>query len=721
MMKELLLLFTFTSFVYAEPSIGFEFSNDFNNTLNFILAEVDRANIANFLRNFSSRPHLGGTPAEWENAHFVAETWKTQGLDEVHLTPYDVLLSYPVKEKPNYVKLLNTNDEVVWKSQGRTPPLHSEEEKSKDVFPDFNAYSAPGNITGNLVYVNFGHEHDLNYLEGIGISVNGCIVIARYGKVFRANIVESSARRGAIGVILYPDPHEYAKEGPDRVYPDTVFMPGSAAPYGTTQLEDGDPLTPFFPSIESAFRIPEKETTLPKIPVMPIGYNDAAVILSKLAGKEAPSDWQGALNFTYNFGPGFKDCGCRLSMEVNTHNQRTTTYNVVGVMKGIEEPDRYVILGNHRDAWIFGAVDPSSASAVMLELTRVLTEYRRETGWSPRRTLVFCSWGSEEYGLVGSQEWVEQFQKQLSNRGIVYLNLDMAIEGNYTVRTKSSPLLYNIGREISKLVPNPDPEEVRAGRSTVFDTWLYRNPDEKRPGYPRFTGLGSGSDYKGFQHNLGIPSLEYRYTHSKEMFSEPLYHTLYETFYLVSELYDKGFHFHASITQLWGLIAVYIAEAEVIPFSLDEYALFIDDAKNSIFNQFGVLIEGRNITFGHFDNASKIFAQEVENFKKNIDHLDTKNPLALRRINDQLMLVERAFIDARGLPGRPHYNHVVFAPSSTDNYAATAFAGLSDALNGIEDLPEDEQNRLWRTFEEHLATCTYLLMSASKILSEELW
>ncbi|KAB7505312.1 Glutamate carboxypeptidase 2, partial [Armadillidium nasatum] len=171
-------------------------------------------------------------------------------------------------------------------------------------------------------------------------------------------------------------------------------------------------------------------------------------------------------------------------MEVNTHNQRTTTYNVVGVMKGIEEPDRYVILGNHRDAWIFGAVDPSSASAVMLELTRVLTEYRRETGWSPRRSLVFCSWGSEEYGLVGSQEWVEQFQKQLSNRGIVYLNLDMAIEGNYTVRTKSSPLLYNIGREISKLVPNPDPEEVKAGRSTVFDTWLYRNPDEKRPGYP---------------------------------------------------------------------------------------------------------------------------------------------------------------------------------------------------------------------------------------------
>ncbi|CAL4210621.1 unnamed protein product, partial [Meganyctiphanes norvegica] len=600
------------------------------------------------------------------------------------------------------------------------PPLLLNANSSYGLFRGLRTFANWG-PPGDVVYAGFGRKKDFDYLESVGISVTGRIVLVRYGKAFRANAAAMAEAQGAIGVIFYSDPVNYAPSTPDDVYPRSVLMPPSAAPAGTVKLKDGDPLTPFYPAIESAFHIPEEEAPIPKIPTQPISYRDAWAILSRMGGPEAPSEWQGGLNITYHLGPQLQQEGWKVNLEVHTSSKNTTTYNVLGVIRGAQEPDRYVILGNHIDAWILGSIDPSCGTAAMMELSRVMLKLKEETGWRPRRSIIFAAWGSEEYGLVGSQEWTEQFGKQLADRTLAYLNVDMAIEGNYTLRTKSAPLLYDIVFEATKKIPNPDPAEVEAGRLTVYDTWALKRPDPKNPKVPWMQLVGSGSDYKGFQHNLGIPCLDLRYTHSNYTLGEPMYHTLYETFELVDELYDRGFHFHKATTALWGYLAVNIADSLVIPFSLEKYEIFIHTAYHGILEKYGDVIAAQNITMKYFHNACQNFKQRVISFREKQANLDTHSPLAVRHMNDQLMMVERAFIDPRGLPGRTDYNHILTAPSATDAYAGTAFAGLTDTLVAITESGDEELSQLWRTFRHHLSVVTHYLDTAAKVLTDDLW
>ncbi|XP_069193341.1 N-acetylated-alpha-linked acidic dipeptidase 2 isoform X1 [Procambarus clarkii] len=520
---------------------------------------------------------------------------------------------------------------------------------------------------------------------------------------------------------MYSDPADYAPAGPDFVYPHSSYMPPSASPFGTVKLGDGDPLTPFYPAIESAFRIPEEEASLPKIPAQSISYDDAWQILSRMGGAVAPASWQGNLNNTYHTGPGLAHPGWKVNVDVNNNNTQTTTYNVVGVITGHEEPDRYVILGNHLDAWLFGGLDPNSGTAAMLELSRVFVHLRNETGWRPRRSLVFCGWGAEEYMAVGSTEWTQQFAKQLSDRAVAYLNVDMALEGNYTLRTMSSPLLTDAVFESAKKIPNPDPAEVMVGRKSVYTTWAARRPDPLQPDTPLLQAIGSGSDYMGFQHNLGIPSMDICYTHDNSTIGEPMYHTLYETFAVVDEIYDKGFHFHSAVAAMWGDLAVVLSESKVLPFSLVSYAAFIKRAQDHIAQRYGDLIRSQNITLKYFTDAGQTFNTSAFIFNKALESLDLKSPLVVRRVNDQLMMVERSFIDPRGLPKQPELNHVITAPSKNDAYSSTAFAGLVDTLADIEEAAEEDRQHLWRTFAEHLAAVTHLLETAAKVLSGDLW
>lgn len=685
------------------------------------MRQVDPQSIRQFLRSLTHLPHLGGTVEEHRMSALISDTWHRQGMDEVHMVPYEVLLSYPSKEVPNLVRLVDQDGAATWVSAAKQKPLYSPEEAIPDVPFTFNGYAAPGNVTGDVVYVNYGRAQDFEKLSEEGIDLEGKIVLARYGKIFRANIAQTAEDLGAVGLVLFSDPSDYAPEGPEFVYPHSYFLPPSAAPFGTVKLVDGDPLTPFYPATQSAFHIPMAEAPIPTIPVQPISYEDAWQILSRLSGAPAPEEWQGGLNITYHLGPGFSQPGWKLNLDVNNNNTHTTTYNVIGVIKGSVEPDRYVLLGNHIDAWIFGGLDPNSGTAAMLELSRVFTKLVKEKGWRPRRSLVFCAWGAEEYGLVGSLEWTEQFGKQLADRAVAYLNVDMAIEGNYTLRTKSAPLLYQVIYESAKKIPNPDPEETKAGRLTVYDTWALRKPDPVESNTPLMQFIGSGSDYKGFQHNLGIPCMDTRYTYSNRTLGEPQYHTLYETFSLVDEIYDRGFHFHKAVTDLWGFVALRLSEPEILPFSLGAYATFISRASANILEKYGDLIASQNITMDYFTAAVQKFNSSTIDFKKSIEKLDLKNPLAVRRVNDQLMMVERAFIDTRGLPGRPDYNHIVTAPSKNDAYSGTAFAGLSDTLFALQETPDDLRPDLWVTFSRHLAAVTHALETASKVLTDDLW
>ncbi|XP_071551849.1 N-acetylated-alpha-linked acidic dipeptidase 2-like isoform X3 [Panulirus ornatus] len=680
----------------------------------YIADNIEPDNIRAFLRKLTRRPHMGGTEAEEQLARWVADTWRTQGLDEVHLVPYHVLLSYPHPVEPNLVRILNDDGSEVWVSEAKQKPLYAPEEASTEVPFTFNGYAAKGDVTGEVVYAYYGRRQDFDFLATEGVDVSGKIILARYGRIFRANTVLTAEVRGALGVVFFSDPADFAPDGSGFVYPNSSFMPSSAAPFGTVLMNEGDPLTPFYPATESAFHISEEEARLPKIPSQPISYEGAKQILSHMGGDVAPASWQGGLNVMYRLGPGFVQQGWMLNLKVNNWKNQTTTYNVVGVLKGREEPDRYVVLGNHLDAWIFGAVDPSSGTAAMLELSRVLLKLHNETGWRPRRSMVFCGWGAEEYGMVGSVEWTEQFGKQLSDRTVAYLNVDMAIEGNNTLRTKSTPLLADVIFESAKKVPNPDDDEVAAGREKVYDTWVLRRPDPLNPDKPQLQFIGSGSDYKGFQHNLGIPCMDTRYTFDNTTLGEPLYHTLYETFALVDEIYDSGFRFHKAVAVLWGNIGVNLADSEVLPFSLVTYSDFITRSQEAILEKYGELLASQNVSLEFFTSAAQKFNESVISFNEALLDINMKSPLAVRHINDQLMMVERAFVDPRGLPGRPHYNHVISAPSETDSYSGIAFSGLMDTLSAIKDAPEGDHQELWKIFAHHLAAVTHSLNTAAK-------
>ncbi|KAF2350347.1 PA domain, partial [Trinorchestia longiramus] len=522
--------------------------------------------------------------------------WREFGVDAVWMTSYNVLLSYP--DGPNMVRLLDASSgDLLAENSPKQKPLYAPEESSDEVPFSFNAYAAPGNVTGAVVYANYGREEDYTYLVDSGIDITGKIVIARYGMIFRANMVSFAEELGAAGVLLYTDPADYALDGPDSVYPQSVMMPPSGTQLGTVKLTDGDPLTPFYPSIESAFHIPEKEAAIPKIPVQPLSYEDAYFVLSSLGGPEAPVSWIGALNLTYRLGP--TDPSYVVNMDVHTHNVPAVIHDVIGVIEGAEEPDRYVMLGNHRDAWVFGAIDPSSGTAAMVELARVLSLMRNLTEWRPRRSVVLCSWAAEEYGLVGSMEFTEQFSKQLQDRAVAYLNMDLALVGNYSLKVLAAPMLYDVIWQAAKQVPNPDPVEAAAGRTSVYDTWLARKPDSLDGTRPEMELVGSGSDYRGFMHNQGVTSLDISYNHDESIPGwYPLYHSLYETFALVDELYDQDFLFQSAVTKLWAIVAVSLSDPQVLPFSVLEYSNFISRVQLQISDEFGQLVSDNNRTFG---------------------------------------------------------------------------------------------------------------------------
>lgn len=687
----------------------------------FILQKTNGDAIYASLKNLTSEPHTAGTEADQRQAEWVAQQWREQGLDSVKLVPYEVLLSYPDTDTENTVNVVDEGGNVLWASQGRQPPLWPGEEHP-GVLPTFNAYSASGVVQGEVVYAFLGRDEDFEYLEEHNVSVSGCIVLIRYGDLFRGNQVRAAEKKGAGGVLLFLDPAVVSPEGQDEahVYPNTVFAPPQAAQLGTTMLGNGDPLTPFYPSLESAFRIPEDEADIPKIPVQPLSYSDAAFILSRMGGEEAPEEWQRGLNLTYRLGPGLLDPTLNTSLSVHTHNQRVTVYNVVATLRGAVEPDRYVLLGNHRDAWIFGGVDPSSATASLLEVTR-LYGLLLQGGWRPRRSLVFCSWAAEEYGLVGSTEWTEQFSTHLKSRAVAYLNVDMVFEGTYSFISMASPLLQETIVRVTQMVPNPDQEEAAAGRGYLYDTWLQRQPDTLHPGRPRFLGIGSGSDFASFQHVLGVPCMDMFYTAAPDTPSLPLYHTLYETFHLARNLYDPEMEYNVALTRTWALVAYFLSNEAVVPFSVHLYGEFLTEALLDLEAAYEDLLNQTQPLLNHLREAVSNFSAVTTNWTANLVSLQLDDPMAVRAANDAQMMLDRAFLDPRGLPGRPHFNHVVMAPSSSNTYASQSFAGLQDLLADLPYLPPDEQAIRWRQINKHLAAVIHLIRAAANTLTGELW
>ncbi|XP_069165778.1 N-acetylated-alpha-linked acidic dipeptidase 2-like isoform X3 [Procambarus clarkii] len=711
-----------------------------------IIQLVNTTNLRDNLKELSRRPHLAGTERDDQLANMIRDRFLKEGFDTADLVPYDVLLSRPNHTNPNLITLTDGAGKVVFTSAYTDTPIHEDDDDAEFVHA-FNAYTPaeprvvtvierevlryggepPASPLGDMeseagrgvVYANYARVEDFDTLEKLNVNVSDCIVIARYGKIFRGNKLLHAQERGAKGLILFSDPEDVAQEGvePEKVYPNTWWLPGTGMERGTQNLM-GDLLTPGWPSTAHAYRLKTEDAKLPKIPCQPIGYNDARVLLEKIGGAPAPGAWKGGLmGVAYNLGPELLDQYRSYRLRLNTHNslQVRRSYNVIATIRGDVEPDRYVLLGNHRDAWGYGAADPSSGTSQMLETARVLGQLITE-GWRPRRTLVFCSWGAEEYGLIGSTEWVEEHVNKLQERAVMYLNTDICASGPI-IEVPGSPLLWDPITKITKMVPG-----VRNG-ATVYEEWVAFYAVRNRTS-PKMETLGSGSDYGPFSFYCGIPCLDLWFRGDKNKYNistYPSYHTGYETFYMMDKNMDPGFRIHQGCSRIAALTLRYFADSALLPYSLEHLPKAMKDALDalrkggkrdkliSIYDKYSLLEE----SVMNFTDATAVFARYLK--EKRTEDLD---PITTRAINDLMMKLEQVFILPAGLPGRPQIRHAVFAPSQFDSYAASGFPGITDLLYNMETLTDTERQEREEQIKRHVSDLTIMMQRATSFLKD---
>ncbi|XP_077966171.1 glutamate carboxypeptidase 2-like [Styela clava] len=684
-----------------------------------IMEQMNTTKLEENLRRLASKPHIAGREVdEVELVGFISDSWNSSGLD-VKIHKYDVLLSYPSDTDPNYVAIRTSDGRETVKSALEDKILDQSQNVS-GVVNAYSAYAPAGDPEGDLVYVNFGSIEDFTELnETFGIDVKGKICIARIGGTGKAKKAKHAAEFGCLGLIMYTDPKEFTVAG-KGVYPDDWFLPGSAAQRGSLRLQSGDPLTPKYPSIDTAWREDVSNTDLPTIPVTPIGYDDARKYLSRMAGPEVPTKWKGGLNITYRLGPGFsgKYDTSKMRMHVANRNEMKTVHNVIGYIRGAVEPDRYVILGNHRDAWAFGTLDPSSGTAVMVELARVLGEAVK-TGWRPRRTIIFCSWGAEEFALVGSQEWVEEYQKILSDRTVAYLNVDSSVVGIYSMYAASSPNLRQAVFDAAKKIPNPNKAEAAVGLKTLYDAWRIKLPANLFDPNTLPTVLlpGVGSDYASFLHLTGISVVDMAYVWDVRLGLEfyPVYHTVYETLDLMTTFLDPDFVYHQAIGRLWGELTLSLAESALVPMNCVDYAEQVKSSAAAFLNykSFQKDMEANGINTTLLKSAVEELTNEAKHFHERLKKVDLKNPLAVRAANDQLVLLERSFIDIQGIDGIRE-KHVIYSPGQY--FSNLQFPGLADSLYNI-DKDQNQQMR-WNEVKKQYSIILYHLGSAASILRD---
>ncbi len=623
------------------------------------------------LRRLTLEPHIAGTKEDYATAVYVRDRLRSYGLT-AELKEYDVWLNYP--KSPSILELITTSRQKldIHEAVVAGDPSSS----NPKITPLFNGYSATDDVTGPLVYANYGLPGDYDELKKVGVDVKGKIVIVRYGNSFRGVKAKVAEDHGAIGCIIYSDPADDGYMQGD-VYPKGPWRPVASGQRGSVQYlfnYPGDPLTPGKPSIAGVPRLkPEEATDLTRIPVQPIAYDVAKTIIAPLKGPVRPRGFQGGLPFAYHVG-GTDDVKVRLKTD-NDYKIRTI-WNVVARIDGQQEKDRWIILGNHRDAWVFGAVDPNSGTSAMLEVGRGFGQLLKQ-GWKPRRTIILCSWDAEEYGLIGSTEWAEEYAAELREKAIAYLNLDAAVSGAQ-FGASSVPSLWKLIRAVTRDVKDP-----KTGKS-VYQQWQDRTR-EGRPegeqntgGEARIAALGSGSDYTPFLQHLGIASTDMGFAGDYGV-----YHSAYDSFYWMDHFGDPGFVYHVAAAQIWGTLAMRLADSDGLPFDYIDYANQIRD----FFKEAAKLAGYRNLN-GAFDDkamntAIEDFAKEAARVEKNRqDAIRDSDPSRLKRINDVLIDVERQFIDPRGLRGRVWYKHQIYAPGVYTGYAAQP---LTDFRQAIDD------------------------------------
>jgi N-acetylated-alpha-linked acidic dipeptidase len=612
-------------------------------------------------RHFTAEPHPAGSERNNQLARDIADIWKQQGWDEVKLHRYDVLVSFP--------------REIVLEMVAPTTYRASLREDTYDVDPDtknprvrggYLSLSASGEVTAPIVYAFGGNPEDYDLLRRNGIDVRGKIVLVRYSNPYsyRGFKALTAEKMGAAAMLIYSDPKEdgYAR---GKVFPDGPWGPDSHIQRGAITYDfmvAGDPLTPGWASVPGAKLIkPEEAVSLPKIMAVPMSWRDAKPLLEKMGGPVAPRAWQGALPIQYRLGGE-----ARVHLKVDMDTSVQPNYVVEARIRGAQHPEELVLMANHRDAWEFGGVDPSSGTASMMELTRALGELVKQ-GHRPARTLVACSWDGEEVGLTGSTEWGEQFADELKQNLVAYLNVDSSASGpDFDGQAVASlaPMLI----ETSKSLTAP------SGK-TLYDEWRASTRKErKKPVTDRDlvnTRIGSGSDHTVFLNHLGRPVFNLS-------FEGPygVYHSVYDNHFWVSRIGDPGFRYHRLMSQLWGVLALRLANAEVLPFDCAVYAdhlrQFVDELRPKARAKVDLAPVLRRVA--EFGAAGRQLNQAIAQALA----AGALEGDRARRVNRSLMQVESNWLTPEGIPGRPWFKHLLYAARYT--YANLELPGLTEAI-----------------------------------------
>ncbi|TRZ43552.1 M28 family peptidase [Robertkochia solimangrovi] len=638
------------------------------------LNTVDFPQYREHLSQLTKQPHIAGTPANEKVADYIAQIMGNAGMD-VKRYPYDI---YMAPEAGTSLVELVTPIRLPLNQQENILP---EDPFSEDptLLKGWNAYSGSGDVTAEVVYANYGTKEDFEKLAEMGIDVKGKIVLARYGGNFRGYKAKFAEKYGASGLIIFTDPGDsgYMK---GLTYPEGVYYNESAIQRGSLLTVDytGDPLTPFEPALpldgkKKVKRLDPAKTDLHTIPVLPLPYGSAREIISRMNGQVVPKGWQGGLPYTYRLDGGSE---LKIRLKVDQKKDFVRVNNIVGTFKGSTYPDEWIILGCHYDAWAFGATDPNSGTAMLLSLSEALGELEKK-GFSPKRSILIAHWDAEEHGVIGSSEWVEQMKDELGAKAVAYMNFDGGVSGK-NFGGSSSPSLKNIMTEMAKKVDYPYTDK------SLFDQW---KGDKEQP---NIGNLGGGSDHIGFYMHVGVPSL------SGGSGGPTLYHTNYDDFHFYETYVDPEFKMGGTIEQWAGLMALRMANADVIPYDVKRYATDLKD-------HFDNALKKVKTIQSDFNGFTKVDAA-MEVLEKNASLLEDKLSASIRNgslskkeiksINKQLIALEKSFIDEKGMYYGSWYRSLYASTDPFSGYASWILPGIEYEVSlGSTDRMEEWDQR----------------------------
>ncbi len=630
-----------------------------------LLSIPDTASVRQMSKDLSAVPHMAGTPAQAATRDYALQKLRSWGV-EAWSKEYTVYLP-----QPDTVAAW-----VIASPRAAALRLSLPEPGTGPQIPPFNGYTGDGDVTADVVYVNYGLIEDYKTLDSLGVNVRGKIAIARYGRSFRGIKAREAAKRGAVGLIVYSDPQDDGYFRGD-VYPKGPMRPAGGIQRGSMMNQNGDPTTPSWSSVEGARHVSEDSVDLPHIPIIPMSYGNARHFLEVLEGASVPQNWQGGLPFRYHVGPG----PARARLHVKTERGARAfhkIWNTIGVIRGERWPNEWVVVGGHRDAWGPGARDNVSGSVCVLETARTFAALARD-GQKPARTLVFATWDAEEWGLIGSTEWVEEMEDSLRAHVVAYINEDGTFSGP-SFSGAGSPSLKPLLRAASRVVPDP------TGPGTVYEVWLRAHGGDTTA--LTMGNLGGGSDFAGFYHHLGIPS-------GGIGFDGPdgIYHSMYDSYDWMTRFGDPGYRAHRAGAQLVAVIMGRLANADLLPldyvaFGTEMNALVAQLDSGIAKKQWAggstgstgstsVSTQGLKDALDRFTAVARAFGAARDSVLARPGGVDS---LRAQRVNQALMQVERRLTRPEGLVSRSWFRSLQFASDLDNGYATMAFPTVNEAI-----------------------------------------